>query len=558
MLRYKLHRDSKTGEEWIETDLRGKELLTTYLLNKGTAYTREERYTLGLLGKLPAKVETLDEQVNRAYRQVKKYKSALQKHIYLNNLHDKNEVLFYKLVNEHLVEMIPIIYTPIVGKAVKNFSHEFRQPRGLYISFPDQDKMEAILENRTHPEVSIIVVTDGERVLGIGDQGVGAIDISIAKLMMYTMCGGIDPYKTLPILLDVGTDNQKLLKDPLYLGWRHTRIRGEAYDKFIDKFVQSIKKQMPNTFLHWEDFGRDNARRILERYRTELCTFNDDMQGTAVVTVSALLTAVKRLKAKLSEQRIVILGAGTAGVGIADQIVDSMVRQGCNQQEARRQIWLIDQAGLLAKNMPNLLSFQLPYAREEEGGLFLEQVIDQVKPTVLIGCSAVGGAFTEKIVRAMAAHTPTPIIFPLSNPNEKSEATPAQLLEWTNQKALIATGSPFGGEVAQCNNAFSFPGIGLGMIASQAKILTNNMLWEACQALSDYAQRNDFSMSLLPRLEEARQVAYKIAVAIVEAARKEGIAQLDPNIAAEEAVKNIMWDPYYRSIRPGYLNSSGI
>lgn len=545
-----MHHDPKTGEEWIETDLRGKELLTTYLLNKSTAFTQEERGTLGLLGKLPAKIETLDEQVKRAYRQFKKYRSGMQKHIYLNNLHDKNEVLFYKLVNEYLAEMIPIIYTPNIGKAVKEFSHEFRQPRGLYIAYPDQDKIETILENRTHPEISVIVVTDGERVLGIGDQGVGAIDIPIAKLMLYTMCGGINPYHTLPIILDVGTNNQKLLNDPLYLGWRHERVRGAEYDAFIEKFVRTIQKNMPNTFLHWEDFGRDNARRILERYQQDLCTFNDDMQGTAVVAMSALLTAVKRLKTTISDQKIVILGAGTAGVGIADWIVDSMVRDGVPKKQAVRRIWLIDRAGLLAQNMSDLLLFQQPYAREEDGGLSLEQVVDKIKPTILIGCSAQGGAFSEKIIRTMAASVANPIIFPLSNPNEQSEATPQQLMDWTNNQALIATGSPFGSEVAQCNNAFSFPGIGLGLIASRAKRLTDNMLWEACEALSRCAPQGGLHVPLLPALQEARHVAVHIAIAIVQAARAENIAQIDPSIPAEDAVKRMIWEPYYRPIRP--------
>lgn len=550
MLLYEIHRDPKTGEEWIETELYGKELLTTYLLNKGTAFTQEERLSLGLLGKLPAKVETLDEQVKRAYRQFKKYRNNLQKHIYLNNMHDKNEVLFYKLVTENLVEMIPIIYTPVVGKAVREFSHEFRQPRGLYIAYPDKDNIEKILENRTHPEISIIVVTDGERVLGIGDQGVGAIDIPIAKLMLYTMCGGINPYHTLPIFLDVGTNNPELLKDPLYLGWRHPRIRGEEYDQFIDKFVKVIKKRMPNTFLHWEDFGRDNARRILERYRHELCTFNDDMQGTAVVTMSALLTAVKHLKIELTQQRIVIFGAGTAGVGIADRIVDSMMREGLSEMDARGRLWLIDRNGLLAKEMKDLMHFQLPYARNESKGELLEQVVKQIKPTVLIGCSAIGGAFTEEIVKTMAANCSNPIIFPLSNPNEQSEATPSDLLRWTNGRALIATGSPFGNECAQCNNAFSFPGVGLGLIASRAKFLTDNMLWEACLALSRYASNKGPQAFLLPTLMDAREVAQQIAVAIIEAARAENLAQVDANIPAIELVKNTLWEPYYRSIRP--------
>lgn len=548
MLLYELHQDPITGEEWIETDLKGKALLVTYLLNKGTAFTSAERYALGLLGKLPAKIETLDEQIVRAYHQYKKYKSDLQKHIYLNNLHDKNEVLFYKLVSDHLVEMIPILYTPSVGQAVKAFSHEFRQPRGLFISYQDQDNMDLILENRTHPELAVIVVTDGERVLGIGDQGVGAMGIPIAKLMLYTICGGINPYHTLPIMLDVGTNNPKLLEDPLYLGWRHPRIQGKEYDQFIEKFVRAIQRHFPNTFLHWEDFGRDNARRILERYRDQLCTFNDDMQGTSIVAVSAVLTAMVRLQQKLAFQRIVIFGAGTAGVGIADRLVDSLKHQGVPEDAAIAQIWLIDRDGLLVRDMPNLMPFQLPYAREEKPGLSLAAVVKKIKPTILIGCSAVGGAFTEEIVREMALHTPRPVIFPLSNPTEQSEATPADLLKWTAGKALIATGSPFGDTCAQCNNAFSFPGVGLGLIASRAKCLTDNMLWVACETLSRAAPVGA-DAPLLPHLSEARSVAIKIAIAVVDKAREEGLARLDSDITSEEVVKKILWEPYYREIR---------
>ncbi|HXH55323.1 MAG TPA: NAD-dependent malic enzyme [Gammaproteobacteria bacterium] len=548
MLLYEIRQDPMTGEEWVETELGGKVLLTTPLLNKGTAFTKEERFALGLLGKLPAKVETLDEQIVRAYHQYKKYKSDLQKHIYLNNLHDKNEILFYKLVTNNLVEMIPVLYTPSVGQAVKAFSHEFRQPRGLFISYQDQDDIDLILENRTHPELAVIVVTDGERVLGIGDQGVGAINIPIAKLMLYTICGGINPYHTLPIMLDVGTNNPKLLEDPLYLGWRHPRIQGKEYDQFIEKFVRAIQRHFPNTFLHWEDFGRDNARRVLERYRSKICTFNDDMQGTSVVAVSAMLTAMDRLHQKLADQRIVIFGAGTAGVGIADRLVDSLMRQGVSEEAARAQIWLIDREGLLVRNMPNLMPFQLPYVRDEKGGLSLAEVVKKVKPTILIGCSAVGGAFTEEMIREMALHTARPIIFPLSNPTEQSEATPVDLLKWTDGKALVATGSPFGDTCAQCNNAFSFPGIGLGLIASRAKCLTDGMLWAACEALSNAAPAGA-SAPLLPPLSEARAVAIKIAMAVVEKAREEGHARLGNNIFSEDSIKKILWEPYYRAIR---------
>ena len=549
MLKYTLCRDLKTGKEWIETDLRGKELLVTYLLNKSTAFTEEEREQLGLLGKLPAKIETLEEQITRAYHQYKKYKSDLQRHIYLNNMHDKNEILFYKLVTDHLVEMIPILYTPIVGQSVKEYSHEFRQPRGMYIAYPNQDKIEKILENRTHPDVSVIVVTDGERVLGIGDQGVGAINIPIAKLMLYTMCGGLDPYRTLPIVLDVGTNNKKLLKDPLYLGWRHPRIQGEEYDRFIEKFVGSIQKSMPSVFLHWEDFGRDNARRILERYQNQLCTFNDDMQGTSVVAAAAILTATERNAEVLSDQRIVIFGAGTAGVGIADRLVDCMMRQGTSKSKALEKIWLIDKDGLLVKETPNLAPFQLPYVRDAATGMVLEQVVSKIKPTILIGCSAMGGAFTENIVRQMASEVSRPIILPLSNPNQQSEADPNDLLRWTNNRALIATGSPYGGIVAQCNNAFSFPGIGLGVIAARATRLTDNMLWVACQTLSQMAPKS-MDGFLLPSLSEARTAAYRIAIALVNEAKREGVSLLDANMDAETAVQNIIWEPYYRPIRP--------
>jgi len=547
MLDYKMVKDDK-GFEWIETELRGKELLTTYLLNKGTAFTYEERCALELLGKLPARIETLEEQIVRAYRQYKKYRSDLQRHIYLNNMHDKNEVLFFKLVTEHLAEMLPIIYTPIVGQAVKNFSHEYRQPRGLYISYPDQDKIDFILSNRTHPEISIIVVTDGERVLGIGDQGVGAIGIPIAKLILYTMCGGINPYHTLPILLDVGTNNEKLLKDPLYLGWRNRRIRGEEYDRFIERFVTAVKQHFPNSLLHWEDFGRDNARRILEKYRQDLCTFNDDMQGTAVVALAALLNAVKRLKSNLSSQRVVILGAGTAGVGIADVIVEGMNREGLSLSDARERIWLVDKEGLLTKGVEEIMLFQVPYVRKEGQKLSLEELVNEVKPTVLIGCSSATGAFTESIVRNMAAFTERPIIFPLSNPNEKAEASPFDLLVWTGGKALIATGSPFNGQFAQCNNAFSFPGIGLGLVASKATRLTDSMLWEAVKTLCSCAPSEDNS-PLLPELSQARDVAYKIALAVTKDACRSGFSKL-PIEDCEKAVQETLWEPYYRPIRP--------
>lgn len=560
MLHYEIKIDPHTGEEWIETGLRGKALLTTFLLNKGTAFSYEERCALGLLGKLPMKIETLEEQVHRAYRQYQKYKTNIQRNIYLNSLHDKSETLFYKLLSDHIEEMLPMVYTPAVGQAVKQFSHEFRQARGLYLSFPDADKMDMILQNRTNPDIEVIVVTDGERVLGLGDQGVGGMDIPIAKLMLYTGCAGINPYKTLPIMLDVGTNNTRLLRDPLYLGWRNPRIKGAEYDAFIEKFIQTLKKQLPGVLLHWEDFGRDNARRLLEKYRHTLCSFNDDMQGTAVVTLSAILTGIRRSGLELREQQVVIFGAGTAGVGIADQILLAMQREGLSPKEAHARLWLVDKEGLLNSKMP-LLDFQKPYCRDDvQACRTLLEVVRLVKPSLLIGCSSAGGAFTEEIIKTMALYTKCPVILPLSNPNEQSEANPNDLLAWTQGQALIATGSPFENvmyqgkkmQVAQSNNALCFPGLGLGVVASRAKWVSDDMLWAAVQALTQYtllhSKGDDYR--LLPPLKDAREVAKHVAVAVAEAARDEGLAQLLPVDTYQALVEKIMWEPYYRPIRP--------
>lgn len=548
MLDYIIRRDPKTNEEWIETELTGKALLSTFLLNKGTAFSYEERCELGLLGKLPQKIEILEEQVLRAYRQYKRYRSPLQKHIYLNNMHDKNEVLFYRLISEHIIEMLPIIYTPVVSLAVQSFSQEFRQPRGLYIAFPDQDKIKSILENRTHPEIKIIVVTDGERILGIGDQGIGGIDIPIAKLMLYTICGGVNPYFTLPIFLDAGTNNPKLLKDPLYLGWRHPRVTGKDYDEFVAKFVDGIKLHFPKAFLHWEDFGRDNAKRILDTYQDQLCTFNDDMQGTGVVTLAALMVAFKRLNQPFSQQRFVIFGGGTAGVGIADQITIALQHEGLTLNEARKRIWLIDKQGLLDRNMTNLTLSQMLYARESEGGLSLKEVVEKVHPTVLIGCSGMGGVFSESIVQTMAKYTERPIIFPLSNPTELSEANPADILNWTDGKAFVATGSPFGREFAQCNNLFAFPGIGLGLIAGQVRKLNQSILWRVVEILAESAP-SDPNGRLLPDLSETKQVAKRVAKAVIEQAKQEQLSDLNPLVDIDHIIDETFWEPYYRPIR---------
>lgn len=562
-MEFKLIRNNQGSITAIQTSLTGCDLLGTPKLNKGCAFTHEEREVFNLLGMLPHQIETLDQQVTRMHAQFHEHRSNMGKNIYLNVLHDYNETLFYKLVSENLEEMMPIIYTPTVGEAVERFSLEHRKTRGHYISYPDRHDIDSILDNRTLENVDLIVVTDGEAILGIGDQGIGGMNICSAKLMVYTLCGSINPHTVLPIQLDVGTNNQNLLADPMYLGWRHERISGAAYDEFIDLFVTKIKTKLPHVFLHWEDIGRDNARNILARYRDEICTFNDDMQGTGVITLASILAGVKASGTPLSQQRIIIFGAGTAGVGIADQIVDAMQREGLSQEEAYQHFWLLDKDGLLTENS-KLLSFQAPYARKREeiatwhlrnaNYIGLLDVVRNVKPTILIGSSTVSSAFSEEIVKLMAANVERPFIMPLSNPTEKAEAVPEDLLKWTQGKALIATGSPFNDviyegkrfRIAQSNNAFAFPGIGLGAIAVRSRLVTDNMLWAATQALVKSSPVNhDVNAALLPKLSEAKDVSFDVAIAVAEQARAEGLAQIDDDISTEQAIREIAWEPKY-------------
>lgn len=564
MLDFKITHHKKTKEPILETSLSGKSLLTIPQLNKGTAFTVEERHEFGLLGKLPHRVETLEEQVNRAYLQYASYSKQLQKNIYLNNLHDKNQVLFYKLLSRHLEEMLPIIYTPIVGTAVKRFSHEYRQPRGLYITHNDKNQIEEIIQNRSNPEIDLIVVTDGEGVLGIGDQGVGGMDIPVAKLMVYSLCGGIDPTRTLPIFLDVGTNNQDLLNDPLYLGCQHPRISTEEYDAFIEVFVAAIQKHFPQAFLHWEDLGRSNARRILAKYQNKICTFNDDIQGTGAVTLAALLSACEVSGKPLQEHRIVVCGAGSAGTGISDQIVDAMLRQGLSLQEAYNRFWLIDRQGLLITSDSELTPGQKPYARnflEIEEWFDLSQrspslldTVNHIKPTILIGCSAQPGIFSQDIIELMSASCERPIIFPLSNPDDKCEARPEDILYWSKGKALIATGTAFPAvefgnrllHITQCNNALIFPGIGLGVLAVRAKKLSDGMIWAAAEALSQFApSKKEVFSPLLPLLSEAQNIAKKIAFAVAQTAIKEELAQINTDNNLEKIINDLYWEPRY-------------
>lgn len=563
MLAYKIKKD-KHGHRYLETSIHGKALMCIPQLNKGLAFTHEERDAFGLHGKMPNRIETIEEQVKRSYLQFSSYSKKINKNLYLRQLQNTNQVLFYRLVREHLLEMIPIIYTPIVGNVVQEYNERYFQPRGLYISYEDRDRIEEILQNRTHPNVELIVASDGEGVLGIGDQGIGAMAIPVAKLMVYTAFAGIDPMNTLPIMLDAGTNNQTLLNDPYYLGWRHERVTGKEYDEFIEKFVIAVKKTFPHVFLHWEDFGRHNAYQNLERYREKISSFNDDIQGTGAVTLAAILAAIEKTNRPLAEQRIVIFGAGTAGIGVADNIYNALIRNGLSEKDARNLFWLIDRFGLLTENTKNITPTQQAYCRttksisdwetSDKNQITLEETIKEVKPTILIGCSAHPGAFHEKVIKEVASHHEHPIILPLSNPTEKSEATPKELLEWTNGKALIATGSPFDPveyngktyHISQCNNYLAFPGIGLGVIAAGATRVNDDMLWAASKTLSEFAEH--FNHRLLPDMNEAFDASTKVAEAVALAAIESGYSKIK-KADIIKLIKSHQWNPEYLPYR---------
>lgn len=552
----------------IEVPFRGQLILERALFNKGTAFTEEERRDLGLLGLLPPHMETLEEQVDRAYEAYQDKSTDLERHIYLRQLQDINTTLFYRLVTDHLAEMMPIIYTPTVGLACERFSHIYRRPRGLFFSFPERDRIDTILDNAASPQVDVIVVTDGERILGLGDQGAGGMGIPIGKLALYTACGGVHPSTTLPILLDVGTNNEERLRDPLYIGWRHERIDGQAYDDFVDAFVQAVKRRFPGVLLQWEDFAQGHAGPLLGRYRDQLCTFNDDIQGTAAIATGTLLAAVAGVGGALRDQRVAIVGAGSAGCGIAEQLVAAMIDEGLTPAEARANLFMVDRHGLIHDGMEGLRSFQRNLAqprarvaswRSGEGGpIGLLDVIRHVRPTILIGTSAQPGAFTEEIVRTMAATTERPIIFPLSNPTSRVEATPADLIAWTDGRAIIATGSPFEDvvhegrrfEIAQCNNSYVFPGLGLGILASGATRVSDRMMMAAARALAECSpMRRDPRLPLLPPLAESRTISRTIALAVAEASVREGHAAPARGGDLERLVDAKTWTPRYLPMR---------
>ncbi len=548
----------------IQTCHKGKFLMSIPELNKGIAFSSAERIEFGLVGKLPERVEALEDQVDRYYKQYSEISSNLLKNIFLNRLRQHNNVVFYALAMKYLTEMMPIVYTPTIAEAVENHCFQFDLPRGLYFSYSDKGRLHEVMDQISYPEVDLIIITDGEGVLGIGDWGVGGIDICIGKLIVYTLCGGINPRRVLPIQLDVGTNNQALLDDPMYLGWRHNRVRGDDYDDFIDEAVRVITTKFPNVFLHWEDFGRANARRNLLRFRKKICTFNDDMQGTGATAVAAILSGLLSAKMTIEESKIVIFGAGTAGVGIADQLVLLMLELGMDRKTAEEKIWLIDRQGLLMKSSDNLAEFQLPYARLDteiqswkltsDDCVDLYDVVSNLKPNVLIGCSGVAGAFTENLVKTMLAGCDAPLIYPLSNPSSCCEALPSDLINWSDGKAIIATGSPFdpvsynGIEyvISQCNNAFIFPGLGLGVIASQATQVTDGMLSVASQVLSQYSPAKKASRGpVLPSFDHAHAVSKAIAVAVAEKACAEGVAMMPVNMDFTEKVQAIFWSPEY-------------
>lgn len=545
------------SETLMETSLTGQVLLDNPLLNKGSAFPENERREFGLTGLLPLHCSTIEEQLARTYENYCRKDSDLERYVFLTALQDRNETLFYRLLQEHISEMMPVIYTPTVGEGCRQYSHVFRRPRGLYIAYPHRDQIPTILDNTPSGEVEVIVVTDGERILGLGDLGVGGMGIPIGKLSLYSACAGIHPAATLPIMLDVGTDNRELLDDPLYLGWRHARVRGQEYDAFIDKFVEAVKQKFPRVLLQWEDFSKHNAARLLERYRDRLCSFNDDIQGTGAVTVAGLLAALKVLHSELDEQRIVILGAGSSAIGICDQIVAAMVQAGSTEHEAKQKLWLVDSKGLVHDGRINLESSKKKYAHPaasiEAVGLSLLDVVKNIHPTILIGTSGQQGAFNEDVVCEMAKHVERPVIFPLSNPTSKSEATPDELMKWTNGRAMIATGSPFPAishngrliKVGQCNNAFIFPGVGLGVMASGARRVTDAMFSAAARVLSEFSPAlSDPNGPLFPPLEVVREVSYRVALAVGTEAVRAGLASMSLD-SLERAVTNKMWTPHY-------------
>ncbi len=568
MLDFATEEDGPAGDPALLVSLTGLGLLDCPMFNKGSAFPDDERAEFGLHGLLPPHVGSIEEQLERRLRDFREKRTELQQHVYLRDLQDRNEVLFYRLLRDNVAEMMPLIYTPVVGEACRHFSRIYRRPRGLFLSAEHRDDLDAILANRPFRDVDVVVATDGERILGLGDLGIGGMGIPVGKLSLYTLCGGIDPSRTLPITLDVGTDNPEALADPLYLGYRHPRLRGAAYDDFIEAFVQSLQKALPDAVLQWEDFAQGNARRLLDRYRDRLCSFNDDIQGTAAVALAAILAAGRVAEVPLTEQRIVIVGAGSAGSGIADGIAAALVEAGLSEPLAVARLWLVDRHGLLRQEMTGLFPFQERFARpvgevdawarDGEGSIPLLEVVERVRPTTLIGASGQPGAFPEAVVRAMAARVDRPTILPLSNPTSRSEAHPADLVAWTDGRALVAAGSPFDPvdyrgrtvRISQCNNAYVFPGMGLGLVATRCRRVVAPLFQAAARTLAERSPApGDSDAGLFPGWEAIGEVSRAIAGAVGREAFRLGLTDLTSADAVDPLVANRWWEPRYRRLR---------
>lgn len=559
--------DSITGEEYIAVDMRGEPLLRDPFTNKSTAFTAEEREELGLDGLVPPAVSTMDQQLARVYENYRVKQTPLERYIHLASLQDRNETLFFRLVHDHIDEMMPIVYTPVVGEACQQFSHIYRRPRGLYISYAHRHRIDAILENHARPP-AVIVVTDGERILGLGDQGVGGMGIPTGKLSLYTACAGIPPELTLPIMLDVGTDNQDRLNDPLYLGLRHKRIRGREYQAFIDQFVEAVMRVYPDAVLQWEDFLKANAITQLARFRDRLCTFNDDIQGTAAVVAAGVYAALRITGQAMRDQRVVLGGAGASAQGIANLFVSALRDAGLSYEGARQRICTVDSRGLVTEARAEMEDFKAAYARPVEevaawtcrdpGHITLEETIRNVEPTILIGTSGRAGLFTEGVVRAMAAANDRPIVFPLSNPTSKSECTAEEAIRWSDGRAIVATGSPFEPvvhrgqthRIGQGNNAFVFPGVGLGLWAGGVRRVTDAMFLDAAQALAHLVSPADLDQgAVYPELTRIRDCSHAVACAVIRRAVAEGHASPRVLPGLEETVRRAMWFPEYRQMR---------
>ncbi len=541
------------------------------MLNKGSAFSTQERQQFNLEGLLPYSIETIEEQEARAYEQLCSFHSDIDKHIYLRNIQDTNETLYYRLIVDHLEEVMPLIYTPTVGQACQQFSKIYRRKRGLFITYPDRERIDDMLQNATKQKVKVIVVTDGERILGLGDQGIGGMGIPIGKLALYTACGGISPAYTLPVVLDVGCNNQSLINDPMYMGWRHERITGEAYYDFVEAFIQAVQVRWPEALIQFEDFAQGNATPLLEQYKDRVCCFNDDIQGTASVTVGTLLAACKAKGEALKDQTFVFAGAGSAGCGIAEQIIVLMCQEGLTEPQARRRIFMLNRSGLLREGSQGIRSFQKPLcvpdktladwtlenSKTPEQVSLLDVVIN-AKPTVLVGVSGQPGLFTKAVIESMQANCERPVVLPLSNPTSQVEAQPVDILRWTSGKAIVATGSPFKPvdmagqrhEIAQCNNSYIFPGVGLGVVASNATRITDKMMVAASRALSECSPMVQTGVgALLPPLGEIRSVSRLIALAVFKQAVEDEVAMSVSEDIMKQKIERNFWEPTYRDYR---------